>query len=112
MSSRTETLGQKHNGNTHNGHPSNNSSSNAHPDAAAPSGGHVPADTSFELLFSNNPHPMYVSDRETMRILEVNAADFTAVVQPGGSTRDDEVIRAADAHGVAMVFTGVRHFRH
>jgi len=43
---------------------------------------------------------------------EAIAAGATAVVQPGGSTRDDEVIRAADAHGVAMVFTGVRHFRH
>ncbi len=35
-----------------------------------------------------------------------------AVIQPGGSVRDDEVIRAADEHGVAMVFTGIRHFRH
>jgi phosphoribosylaminoimidazolecarboxamide formyltransferase/IMP cyclohydrolase len=39
-------------------------------------------------------------------------AGATAVVQPGGSMRDDEVIRAADEHGIAMVFTGVRHFRH
>lgn len=37
---------------------------------------------------------------------------ITAVVQPGGSIRDDEVIAAADAHDVAMVFTGMRHFRH
>jgi phosphoribosylaminoimidazolecarboxamide formyltransferase/IMP cyclohydrolase len=43
---------------------------------------------------------------------EAIAAGATAVIQPGGSTRDEEVIRAADAHGVAMVFTGVRHFRH
>lgn len=35
-----------------------------------------------------------------------------AVVQPGGSIRDDEVIQAADEHGLAMVFTGMRHFRH
>ena len=35
-----------------------------------------------------------------------------AVVQPGGSVRDAEVIAAADEHGMAMVFTGVRHFRH
>jgi phosphoribosylaminoimidazolecarboxamide formyltransferase/IMP cyclohydrolase len=35
-----------------------------------------------------------------------------AVVQPGGSVRDDEVIAAADEHGIAMVFTGKRHFRH
>ncbi|PWB63653.1 MAG: bifunctional phosphoribosylaminoimidazolecarboxamide formyltransferase/inosine monophosphate cyclohydrolase [Bradyrhizobiaceae bacterium] len=39
-------------------------------------------------------------------------AGATAVVQPGGSMRDDEVIKAADDHGIAMVFTGVRHFRH
>ncbi|MEO1594688.1 MAG: bifunctional phosphoribosylaminoimidazolecarboxamide formyltransferase/IMP cyclohydrolase [Pseudomonadota bacterium] len=36
----------------------------------------------------------------------------TAVIQPGGSIRDDEVIAAADEHGIAMVFTGMRHFRH
>jgi phosphoribosylaminoimidazolecarboxamide formyltransferase / IMP cyclohydrolase len=35
-----------------------------------------------------------------------------AIIQPGGSVRDEEVIAAADQHGVAMVFTGVRHFRH
>ena len=40
------------------------------------------------------------------------AAGVTAVVQPGGSIRDDEVIAAADKAGIAMVFTGVRHFRH
>jgi len=40
------------------------------------------------------------------------AAGATAVIQPGGSMRDEEVISAANAHGLAMVFTGVRHFRH
>lgn len=40
------------------------------------------------------------------------AAGATAIVQPGGSIRDDEVIRAADEQDVAMMFTGVRHFRH
>jgi len=35
-----------------------------------------------------------------------------AIVQPGGSMRDEEVIRAADERGMAMVFTGMRHFRH
>ncbi|RJT39562.1 bifunctional phosphoribosylaminoimidazolecarboxamide formyltransferase/IMP cyclohydrolase PurH [Mesorhizobium waimense] len=39
-------------------------------------------------------------------------AGATAVIQPGGSMRDDDVIAAADEHGIAMVFTGVRHFRH
>jgi phosphoribosylaminoimidazolecarboxamide formyltransferase/IMP cyclohydrolase len=40
------------------------------------------------------------------------AAGATAVIQPGGSMRDDEVIAAADQAGIAMVFTGLRHFRH
>lgn len=40
------------------------------------------------------------------------AAGISAVIQPGGSMRDEEVIAAADEHGMAMVFTGVRHFRH
>jgi len=40
------------------------------------------------------------------------AAGLQSVIQPGGSLRDAEVIAAADAHGMAMVFTGVRHFRH
>lgn len=39
-------------------------------------------------------------------------AGATAVIQPGGSMRDDEVIKAADDHGIAMVMTGTRHFRH
>jgi phosphoribosylaminoimidazolecarboxamide formyltransferase/IMP cyclohydrolase len=39
-------------------------------------------------------------------------AGATAVIQPGGSMRDDEVIKAADDHGIAMVVTGTRHFRH
>jgi len=45
-------------------------------------------------------------------LLSAISAGATAVIQPGGSMRDDEVIAAADEHGVAMVFTGMRHFRH
>jgi phosphoribosylaminoimidazolecarboxamide formyltransferase/IMP cyclohydrolase len=37
---------------------------------------------------------------------------ITAVIQPGGSMRDEEVIQAANEHDIAMVFTGMRHFRH
>ena len=37
---------------------------------------------------------------------------ISAIIQPGGSMRDDEVIAAANEHGLAMVFTGMRHFRH
>ena len=39
-------------------------------------------------------------------------AGITAVIEPGGSMRDDEVVAAADEHGMAMVFTRMRHFRH
>ena len=45
-------------------------------------------------------------------LLSAIDAGATAVIQPGGSMRDDEVIAAADDHGIAMVFTGIRHFRH
>ena len=43
---------------------------------------------------------------------EAVEAGIKAVIQPGGSMRDEEVIAAADEHGIAMVFTGMRHFRH
>jgi len=45
-------------------------------------------------------------------LLAAAEAGATAVIQPGGSIRDDEVIAAADEKGLAMVFTGMRHFRH
>ncbi|WP_137702830.1 bifunctional phosphoribosylaminoimidazolecarboxamide formyltransferase/IMP cyclohydrolase [Marimonas lutisalis] len=45
-------------------------------------------------------------------LMEAAAAGATAVIQPGGSMRDDEVIAAADEAGLAMVLTGMRHFRH
>ncbi len=45
-------------------------------------------------------------------LLEAVHAGSTAVIQPGGSIRDEEVIRAADDNNLAMVFTGIRHFRH
>jgi len=43
---------------------------------------------------------------------EIAKAGATAIIQPGGSVRDQEVIEAADRHNLAMIFTGVRHFRH
>ena len=62
-----------------------------------------------------NAHPAWVSealfpfpDGPTLAA----EAGATAIAQPGGSTRDNEVIAAADRLGLAMVFTGVRHFRH
>lgn len=45
-------------------------------------------------------------------LLAAAEAGATAVIQPGGSVRDDEVVAAADEAGLAMVFTGIRHFRH
>ena len=45
-------------------------------------------------------------------IEEIAKAGASAIIQPGGSVRDQEVIDAADRHGLAMIFTGVRHFRH
>ncbi len=45
-------------------------------------------------------------------LLAAAAAGATAIIQPGGSMRDDEVIKAADDNGLAMAFTGLRHFRH
>ena len=45
-------------------------------------------------------------------LLQAAEAGATAVIQPGGSVKDEEIIRAADDAGLAMVFTGVRHFRH
>ena len=45
-------------------------------------------------------------------LLAAADAGVTAVIQPGGSIRDDDVIAAADSAGLAMVFTGIRHFRH
>ena len=43
---------------------------------------------------------------------ELAKGGVAVVAQPGGSIRDDEVIAAADAHGIAMVFTGIRLFKH
>ena len=45
-------------------------------------------------------------------LLAVAEAGATAVIQPGGSIRDDDVIKAADDAGLTMAFTGIRHFRH
>ena len=45
-------------------------------------------------------------------IEEIAAAGIKAIIQPGGSIRDQDSIDAADKHGIAMVFTGIRHFRH
>ena len=43
---------------------------------------------------------------------EAGKAGITAIIEPGGSVRDGEVIDAANEHGIAMIFTGLRHFKH
>ena len=43
---------------------------------------------------------------------EAAKVGVTAIIQPGGSVKDEEVIAAANEHNIAMVFTGIRHFRH
>jgi phosphoribosylaminoimidazolecarboxamide formyltransferase/IMP cyclohydrolase len=48
--------------------------------------------------------------RDGLDVVAANGA--VAVIQPGGSVRDSEVIAAADERGIAMVFTSIRHFRH
>ena len=45
-------------------------------------------------------------------IQQAAAAGIAAIIQPGGSKRDPEVIAACNAHGLPMIFTGTRHFRH
>jgi phosphoribosylaminoimidazolecarboxamide formyltransferase / IMP cyclohydrolase len=74
-------------------------------DAAAAAGRAVPA-TQGSVVASDAFFPFADG------LLVAIEAGATAVIQPGGSVRDDEVIKAADEHGIAMVFTGTRHFRH
>jgi phosphoribosylaminoimidazolecarboxamide formyltransferase / IMP cyclohydrolase len=77
--------------------------------AVAKAGGSA-ADSSQPLAGSVAASDAYFPFRDGLDA--VAAAGATAVVQPGGSVRDPEVIAAADEHGLTMVFTGRRHFRH
>ena len=45
-------------------------------------------------------------------LLEIAKAGAVAVIQPGGSVKDEEIIKAADNNGISMAFTGIRHFKH
>lgn len=45
-------------------------------------------------------------------LIEIAKAGAACIIQPGGSVRDDEVIKAADEYDIAMAFTGIRHFKH
>ena len=64
------------------------------------------SDKNFSIYLSLNERP----DLDMFhRFID---AGVTAVIQPGGSVRDDEVVAAADQRGVAMILTGERHFRH
>jgi phosphoribosylaminoimidazolecarboxamide formyltransferase/IMP cyclohydrolase len=74
--------------------------------AARAKAGRVGVDLAGSVLASDAFFPFPDGVEEAAR------AGATAVVQPGGSVRDDEVVAAADRLGLAMVCTGVRHFRH
>ena len=62
------------------------------------------------MLFRSVASDAFFPFRDGVEV--VAKAGAKAVIQPGGSVRDSEVIGAADELGVAMVFTGIRHFRH
>ncbi len=64
----------------------------------------------FELKGSVMASEAFLPFRDSVDI--AHQVGISAIVQPGGSIRDKEVIQAADEHGIAMVFTGTRHFRH
>ncbi len=69
-----------------------------------------PADESLEVAGSVMASDAFLPFRDGLD--QAAEAGITAVIQPGGSMRDEEVIAAADEHDIAMVFTGMRHFRH
>ena len=75
-------------------------------DAAAAAGGKAEPETIGSVCASDAFFPFADG------LLQAAQAGATAVIQPGGSVRDDEVIKAADEADLAMVFTGMRHFRH
>jgi phosphoribosylaminoimidazolecarboxamide formyltransferase/IMP cyclohydrolase len=68
------------------------------------------ADAGFEVKGSAMASDAFFPFRDGLDV----AAEYgiTAVIQPGGSLRDEEVVAAADEHGMTMVYTGMRHFRH
>jgi len=68
------------------------------------------ADEKLEIKGSAMASDAFFPFRDTVDAAA--AAGIAAIIQPGGSMRDPEVIAAADEHGLAMVFTGIRHFRH
>jgi phosphoribosylaminoimidazolecarboxamide formyltransferase/IMP cyclohydrolase len=68
------------------------------------------ANTGLSLIGSVVASDAFFPFRDGIDVLA--QAGASAIIQPGGSMRDDEVIAAANEHGLAMVFTGLRHFRH
>ena len=64
------------------------------------------------IVYAKQQRTIGVGAGQMSRVYSARIAGIKAVIQPGGSMRDAEVIAAADEHGLAMVFTGVRHFRH
>ena len=64
------------------------------------------------IVYCKDGMTVGVGAGQMSRVYSAKIAGIKAVIQPGGSMRDQEVIDAADEHGIAMVFTGMRHFRH
>ena len=64
------------------------------------------------IVYARDLATVGVGAGQMSRVYSARIAGIKAVIQPGGSMRDNETIAAADEHGIAMVFTGVRHFRH
>ncbi len=73
----------------------------------APENGYAKARRQGSVGFHGSPGRLWRDGLDV--VIDAGAA---AVVQPGGSLRDDQVIAAADERGIAMVLTGMRHFRH
>ena len=63
----------------------------------------------FIIAHGSNPNQVQAM---ADNVEEIAKAGIKAIIQPGGSVRDQESVEAADKYGLAMVFTGVRHFRH
>ena len=66
----------------------------------------------YEELYRHIDDPFTHERQMTIMAEDAAKVGIRAVIQPGGSMRDAEVIAAADEAGIAMVFTGMRHFRH
>lgn len=109
MSSRTATLRPKQNGTSRAAHAANKPGPQSRADAPNSTATLPPSDANFELLFSSNPHPMYVCDSRSLQILEVN----TAAIRAYGYSRDEflrmSVTEIRPAEDVARLLESVKN---